>query len=270
MHVNRGFAFWGVALVTAGVVALAIQSALIPEDAARQAWRLWPVVLIIIGLSVIASRTPFALMATVLAGLVAGGLAGTLVAGFPDGLSFGCGGEPTETAAQDGTFDGSAEVVLDFDCGELAVTTASGSDWSVEARHGGDREPEISSSGNSLRVGADGDGFIPFTQDGRQEWDVVLPTDAALDLTVDANAASSQLSLDDADLSQPRHRRERGRRAHRTGRSDGGKRRDRGKRRLALDRGRCVDEPRWDGRDERRLPRAVRTGRRGGRHHDRG
>jgi len=201
MQVNRGFAFWGVALITAGAVALAIQSALIPEDAARQAWRLWPVVLIIVGLSVIASRTPFALIATVLAGLVAGGLAGTLVAGLPDGLSVGCGGEPTETAAQDGTFDRSAEVVLDFNCGDMVVTTASGSDWSVEARHGSDREPQISSSGNSLRVGAEGDGFIPFTQEGRQEWDVVLPTDTTLDLTVDANAASSQLSLDDADLS---------------------------------------------------------------------
>ena len=51
MQVNRGFAFWGVALITAGAVALAIQTELIPAESARQAWRLWPLVLIIIGLS---------------------------------------------------------------------------------------------------------------------------------------------------------------------------------------------------------------------------
>ncbi|MBA2631948.1 MAG: hypothetical protein H0U86_02920, partial [Chloroflexi bacterium] len=78
MQVNRGFAFWGVALITAGVVALAIQAALIPEESARQAWRLWPLLLVVIGLSLIASRTPFGLVATLLAGVVAGGLAGTL------------------------------------------------------------------------------------------------------------------------------------------------------------------------------------------------
>lgn len=86
MQVNRGFAFWGVALITAGVVALAIQAGLVPDETARQAWRLWPIVLVVIGLSVIASQTPFALVATMLAGLVVGGLAGTFVAGVPEGL----------------------------------------------------------------------------------------------------------------------------------------------------------------------------------------
>ncbi len=201
MQVNRGFAFWGVALITAGVVALAIQAELIPADSARQAWRLWPVVLVVIGLSIIAARTPFALVATLAAGLVAGGLAGTLVAGVGDGFGVGCGGEATETVTADGTFGGDAQVVLDFNCGELAVSTGNGTDWSVVARHGSDREPQISSDGDSLRVSAGGDGFIGFSE-GRQEWDVVLPTEATLDLTVDANASSSQLDLDDADLSR--------------------------------------------------------------------
>ena len=58
MKINRGLVFWGVALITAGTVALAIQAELIPADAARQAWRLWPLLLVAIGLAVIASRTP--------------------------------------------------------------------------------------------------------------------------------------------------------------------------------------------------------------------
>ena len=157
--------------------------------------------LIIIGLSVIASRTPFALVTTMLAGLVAGGLAGTLVAGLPDGLNFGCGGEPTETVSDEGTFEGDAEVVLDFNCGDLTISTATGTEWNVVARHGGDNEPQVSADGDSLRVSVEGGGFVPFSEDSHQAWAVVLPTDVTLDLTVDANAASSQLDLDDADLS---------------------------------------------------------------------
>ena len=200
MQINRGLIFWGVALVTAGAVALAIQSQLIPSDSARQAWRLWPLLLIVIGLSVIASRTAFGPIAVVLAGLVTGGLAGTLVAGVPDGLQIGCGGEPTESITAEGSFATDGEVDLDFSCGELDVSTQPGTDWTVIARHGGDEEPELASDSESLRVRAEGGGFIGFT-DSRQAWDVVLPTDAALSLSVDSNAASSRLDLDDADLS---------------------------------------------------------------------
>ena len=200
MQINRGLVFWGVALITAGAVALAVQAQLIPADSARQAWRLWPLLLVVIGLAVIASRTPFGAVATLLAGLVAGGLAGTLVAGVPDGLSMGCGGEPTESVTAEGSFATDGEVELDFSCGELEVSTQAGTAWSVVARHGSDEVPEIDSDTDSLRVSAEGGGFIGFT-DGRQAWDVVLPQDAALTLSVDSNAASSRLNLEDADLS---------------------------------------------------------------------
>ncbi|MCA1570694.1 MAG: DUF5668 domain-containing protein [Chloroflexi bacterium] len=199
MRINSGLIFWGVALVTAGVVALAIQSQIIPAESARQAWRLWPLLLIVIGVSVVASRTAFGGIATLLAGVVAGGLAGSLVAGLPDGLEVGCGGEPTETVTADGSFATDGAVDLDFSCGELDVSTQPGTDWTVTARHGGDEQPQITSDGESLRVEADGGGFIGFT-DSRQAWDVVLPTDAALILSINSNAALA-VKLDDADLS---------------------------------------------------------------------
>lgn len=203
MHANRGLVFWGVALVTAGAVALTIQSNLIAADAARDAWRLWPIVLIVIGLAVISARTPFALVATLAAGVVAGGLTGTLVAGSPDGLSIGCGGETDEQIAADGSFGTtSAEVVLDFNCGELGLATGGGSDWNVGARYASGAEPTITSDDGGLRVRAkDGPGFMGFA-DGRQAWDVTLPTDVRLALDIEANAASSRLDLDGADLSQ--------------------------------------------------------------------
>jgi hypothetical protein len=202
MHVNRGLVFWGLALVTAGAVALLVQSGSIPDESARDAWRFWPIALIVVGLAVIAARTPFALAATVLAGLVVGGLAGTLVAGWPNGFMIGCSGEPTESMTDDGSFDGGgAEVELRFNCGDLTVDTASGTDWSVEARHGEGEEPNLDADGDSLRVTTDEGDVVGFGRRTRQEWEVTLPTDVALDLQIQANAASSRLDLADADLS---------------------------------------------------------------------
>ncbi|HET9417010.1 MAG TPA: DUF5668 domain-containing protein [Candidatus Limnocylindria bacterium] len=203
MRVNRGLVFWGVALVTAGAVALAIQSDLIAGDTAREAWRLWPIVLIVIGVAVISARTPFALVATLAAGLVAGGLAGTLVAGLPDGMAIGCGGETDSRTAANGDFTAaSARVELDFDCGDLAVAMDQGTAWNVEARYGSDSEPQISSDAGSMRVELrDAGGFIGFN-DSRQDWDVTLPLDVELALDVDANAASSTLDLDGGALSE--------------------------------------------------------------------
>jgi hypothetical protein len=194
VRINRGLVFWGVALITAGAVALAIQAGVIDGEGARQWWRFWPVALIVIGFTIIVARTPFALAGTLVAGLVVGGLAGSLVSGWPDGLSVGCGGEAEQQTGADGSFGSSAEVDLDFNCGDLNVVMGNGSDWAVDANYAGDSEPQITSGDNSLRMVAEGGGF-PFGE-GRQEWRVTLPTDVELALQVEANAASSELDLE--------------------------------------------------------------------------
>ena len=135
-----------------------------------------------------------------LAGVVAGGLVGTLVAGVPDGLSLGCGGEPTESVNAEDSFATDGDVELDISCGELRVTTQAGTAWDVLARHGTDEEPQVTSDADSFRVSAEGGGFIGLT-DSRQAWDVVLPTDATLSISIDSNAASARLDLYDADIS---------------------------------------------------------------------
>src|SRR5688500_2149063 len=167
----------GVALSAAGVVALAIQSGVVDGESARQLWRLWPVALIVIGIAVIAARTPFALVTTLAAGLIVGGMAGTLVSGLPDGMNIGCGGEPTKGITDGGNFAGGAATVeLDFSCGDLAVATEPGPEWSVEARYAGDTAPTISSTEASLRIDTDeGGGPFGFSE-RRQAWDVTLPT----------------------------------------------------------------------------------------------
>jgi hypothetical protein len=202
VHVNRGLVFWGVALITAGAVALALQAGWIDGSALRELWRFWPVALILIGLAIIAARTPFAMVATIVAALVLGGFAGSLFAGFPGGFNVGCGGTPDSRANDSGSFSGqSAEVSLDLNCGALRVTTASGSDWDIDANYAGDATPDISANDTSLRASAENVSIFGFT-DARQEWDVVLPTDIDLDLDVNANAAESDLALDDASFGE--------------------------------------------------------------------
>ncbi len=199
MQIDRGLVFWGVALITGGAVALAIQSGAIAGETARDAWRYWPVALIAIGLAVIAARSPFALVATLIAALVVGGLGGSLVSGWPNAIGMGCGGETTDSVTAEGSFGATGDVRLDFNCGELNVATAAGSGWNVDIAYAG-REPEIAGGDGSLEVRTGGDGFPGFTA-GRQEWEVSLPLEATLDLDIGANAASASLDLDDADLS---------------------------------------------------------------------
>lgn len=198
MHINRGLVFWGIALVTAGLVALAIQSETVDGAQARQLWRFWPVALIVVGLAIIAARTPFALVATVVAGLTVGGLGGTLVAGWPEGIGgFGCSGTVADSRTETGTFRESAEVDLEFNCGELDLTTGDGGAWEVLARYASNAEPEIRSGDDSLSVRAEGG---PWFTDRRQEWEVTVPSDVDLSLNVDANTASSRLDLAGASL----------------------------------------------------------------------
>ncbi len=195
MRVNRGLVFWGVALITAGAVALAIQSGSLPEETARQAWRLWPLLLIVIGLAVIAGRTPLALAATVAAGMVAGGLAGTLVGGLPGGVGLGCGGEVDEVVTEQGSFAAAADVTLDLNCGELLVSTTAGDEWTVEAGYAGDGRPRIEADDGSLRVEHEGDGGSFIFGNVAQEWNVTLPTRVAITLEINANAAAAELDL---------------------------------------------------------------------------
>lgn len=195
--------FWGLTLVAAGAMALLIQSDAVGEEVAGELWRFWPIALIVAGIAVIAARTPFALVATVAAALVIGGLAGSLVAGWPDGLSIGCAGDPTERMTDAGSFGaGASSVELRLNCGDLTVSTAPGDGWSIDARHGPDDEPRLTADGASLGLVADGGGGPFGAARARQDWRVVLPSDVELALDVDANATTARADLSGADLSR--------------------------------------------------------------------
>src|SRR5690242_19934577 len=55
VRMHRGLLFWGLGLLSAGVVALAIQQNLVDRNVMAGAWRLWPLILVAIGLSLVLS-----------------------------------------------------------------------------------------------------------------------------------------------------------------------------------------------------------------------
>jgi hypothetical protein len=203
MRLRSGLLFWGVFLIVLGAVPLAVQNGWLDRDAVIGLWRLWPLALIALGVAVMLSRTPVAVIGAVAAAVVLGVAAGgALAAGWGWMGHFGadCGGEgprPGAEIREQGSFADSASVDLNFNCGLLVVDSAPGSDWSLTAAHQGPA-PTISASDAELRVRSRSDG--PFWGGHRQEWELSLPTDATLTLRTSINAGEGRLDLTDATL----------------------------------------------------------------------
>ena len=197
MIVNRGLVFWGLALVTGGVVALAAQLGYVDRGALAGAWRLWPLVLVAIGLAIILARTGLALVGTIAGALIVGFAGGAFIAVEPGNVACG-GNEPAQLTQAHGTFTAPANVNLQFDCGKLNVQMTTGRSWTV-ASGGGNAQPRIQPDASSLTVSSQTD---QWWSAGRQRWVVTLPIGQSQrspgwssGLQVEANAADTNLDL---------------------------------------------------------------------------
>jgi hypothetical protein len=192
MHINRGLLFWGVALITAGLVALAAMQGILDKSALADAWRLWPVVLIAIGLAIVLSRTPFAAVGTVIAALVVGIAGGAVIAVGPGVVS--CGGEPGPPHTSSGDFTlPEATVQLELSCGSLEVAMTDATSWEAIGSTDEEEAPVVEATSGSLELRSGRDGF-PFSRD-RQNWELSLGRDTRYDLSASLNAADSTLDL---------------------------------------------------------------------------
>lgn len=197
MHIDRRLVGFGLFLITVGGVMVAVRQGLLSEEAARQAWTLWPLILVGVGLSIVlAGRPGAAIGGLVLAmtfGAMLGGVAATGV--FPGvGVCSGAGDDAVRFADTGGNLGSNARVSIAHDCGDLAIGTVAGSTWSVAGTSPDARPPRVEPSTDSLRITNRDDG--PFEIGGSSDWTVVLPRDPTIRLDVTVNGGQSRLNLD--------------------------------------------------------------------------
>ena len=200
MTVRRGSLYLGAFLVAAGGVTLLTSAGVLDPTRVIDALAWWPVAVIAIGAALVLRRTSAAIPAGLVAAVTPGLLLGATFVAVPD-ISTPCtdaagGGTPI---TREGAFGTTAEVDLELSCGQLAVTTAPGSTWSIEATNAADRAPQITSSTDQLSVSTAANqrfGWHP----GSDDWNVVLPTGTTLDLDATINAGRGRLDLSGARL----------------------------------------------------------------------
>jgi hypothetical protein len=186
-------------LIVLGGVALAYHQNAISSSVLMDAWRLWPLVLVGIGLKVVLSGTPAAFVG----GLVVAISIGIVVGGaFAVGPNVGCGagGQAGErSASQSGAFSGTSTVELDLKCGTADVTTSTDGRWHVGATNDGNHAPAVNSGPNWLQVqsaSADGWGW----DRGKDDVQISIPPDAQVNLTSTLDLGDARYNLASANI----------------------------------------------------------------------
>jgi hypothetical protein len=196
MHIDRRLVGFGLFLITIGGVMIAVRQGVLSADDARRAWTLWPLILVGVGLSIVLAGRPGAAIGGLVLALTFGAMLGGVAATgeFP-GVGF-CGSARDHGSAfraNGGGFDASARVTIAQDCGDLTIGTVAGSTWDVSGESSNGRPPVIDDDPASLRVKTSDEG--PFDLGGSSHWNVVLPRDPSLDISVTVNGGQSRITL---------------------------------------------------------------------------
>lgn len=201
MRVRRGLLFWGLFLIPLGGITLLVRAGVVDADQIREAWRLWPVILIGIGLAIVLGRSRTAALGTAIVALIVGSIGGAALASgnlwigaFSD-CSIASG--PTDQHLErTGSLEPGAAIRLDLRCGSLNVTTGAGSDWRLDAGYRGPA-PIVDASSSRLSVRVPGG-----PGERRHDWTVGLPASAVGTISVTANAAGANLDLPGAHVAK--------------------------------------------------------------------
>lgn len=206
MSIDRRFLRWGVFFIALGAVPVLVDQGLVTHDAAGQAWKLWPLIVVGIGVGILLRRTPAALAGGLIVAATFGLVFGGLLAAGPGLATIGCGsGSATgsgATSSASGTFAGAASVRIQLDCGTLDMSTAPGSGWQFQGSDPQGAAAIVDQGPGSLDVHAPARTDVVFVGNRwNRTWNVTLPADPALDLTVGVNAGSGTIDLASAHLS---------------------------------------------------------------------
>lgn len=194
MRLDRRFLGWGVFFIVAGGLALAVRSGYLPADTAGQLWRLWPLVLIGLGVGILLGRTAAAWLGGLIVAATFGLIVGGALAGGLDRV--GCSGTASGSGTTvSGQLNDGGTVSLESACGPITVTSAPGSGWTLTYR--GDPAPTVEQAPDRLHVASPAGTLLR-----QSAWDLVVPADPTLGLDVTASAGSARLTLPGAHLSR--------------------------------------------------------------------
>jgi hypothetical protein len=201
MRIRPALLFWGIFFLLLGGLPLLVRAGAIDPNALSDAWRLWPLLLVALGVSLILGRSRVGLLGTAVAAIVLGVAAGGALASGTTwiGNIGGCG-VPDSSASQryenSGTADQPISASFDLDCGTIDLSMAPGNGWRVQADYQGD-PPTLELSNDDIGLRSPG-GF----GERRQQWTVTLPGGSTRSIDVSANAGSSDIRLAGADLAE--------------------------------------------------------------------
>lgn len=194
MRLNHGLLFWGLGLLTAGLVALAVQQNVLDRDVMANAWRLWPLILVAIGLSLILSRTGYALVGTAVSAIVIGAIVGTaIVVGPAAAISCASGDDPSALTDHGGSFGGTASLDWQLNCGTLEVDMTAENAWTASVGSVSGNQPTVTSASDELRLASVDKGF--FAGGGRERWVVRLPAATTYDADLQVNGGKATMNL---------------------------------------------------------------------------
>ena len=201
MRVRRGLFFWGLVLLPLGAIPLLARAGQLNADRLVDAWRLWPLIVIGAGILVLGSRSRLAIVGLAVMALTIGSIGGAALATGNVWLgaigSCGLGSGTSTELDRDGSFDGSAAVRLELDCGTIDLATAPGDGWTFHAAYRGPA-PLVDAGANQLGVAMP----VGGGGDRRQDWRIRVPSAALKSLDLTANAATSTVLLDGAALDE--------------------------------------------------------------------
>jgi hypothetical protein len=203
MRINRQLLGWGGFFILLGVIPLAVRGGLLSRDVVEQWPSLWPLLLIGWGIGLLLRRTPAdwigGALTTVTFGVMGGGLIATGLGGVP--VITGCGPSTSTTPfeARTGSLDQSGAISVELPCGRLDIETAAGADWTISGRDRDGAGPKIDASASRVAITA-GDQPSDF-MGSRFEWQVTVPRDPDVGLSVTVNAGEGVADLSGAHLS---------------------------------------------------------------------
>jgi len=192
MSTRRRYLGWGIFLICVGVVPFAYQLGLISSAALEDVVRLWPLIIIAIGLGIALRASRYRGLGGLLAAGVFGLFVGAALAGGIPTIG-GCTGNQTGGTAfsYNGSADGAMDVNVDVSCATFTGSSGNATGWTVSGS--AEQAPIVTSSAGRIDMGSASTGGIPFVSRGGV-WNAQLPAQLGMSY-FKFNASSATLNL---------------------------------------------------------------------------